>query len=575
MTPEIQAAEVLLALEKAARMPNFHLVDLNEVFGTKNWNAVQNIKADVDPFSEGLDSRIIDAELISRFMASAFRMDAIVSMLNVLSGFANEIQMHLRRSQDRISAKLSKGISKLPDEIVMRIFQFAVWEEDCNGGKQAISLSHVSRRFRNIALGSRRLWTTLYSCDPEGQLETFISRAGSSEEFHAFINFTSAVKEEGIGYLTDICHSTITRWRTLTLSQEDQDLDADEPLYGGVELIAMHLAHDFASESLLLPILEKLEIHGHSEDVSCYGLEGHPFADESYNWAPNLRTISCSYILPSPSGPLPSVTTFTFTQSIAYPSTTHSLDLLLKFLGKVPNLSSCVLELYGANEEGPEEPLPLTECSAVTSLHLRLRNLIGADFRGQRSCIASFMDALRMPSLESFSVSLWFSWIGGRMAGHCDWGEVFGKLSNTLAPYRFWSSTRLASLSYELRCERDLRECVIARDFAKKEVVFSVALDRIFHIPSVIISSWFRVDFTLDSDFVPHADTDERCNLRELNFVGCDNLTAMDLSSTVSTLSHLGIWDDIKQVVVQDCDRLSYEDAVDVVGEKRLQFLLH
>ncbi|KLO05827.1 hypothetical protein SCHPADRAFT_946586 [Schizopora paradoxa] len=571
MSPESEASKVLLALEKAALTPNFHLLDLNVEFGTKKWNAVRNIRGDVDLFSEDLDSQIVDADLTSRFMASAFQMDAIVSMLNVLSGFANKIQTHLKRSQEWISAKLSKGINKLPDEIFTKIFQFAVWEEGYDGGRQAIFLSHVSRRFRNIALGSRSLWTTLFSGDTDAQLETFISRAGSYEEFHAFINFTSAEKEEGIGYFTDICRPTITRWRTLTLSQDGVDWDVDEPLHGGVEFLTSNLPSEFALVGLQLPILEKLEIQGHVNDT--YERQGEPFDEESYSWAPNLRNICCSYVLPSPSGPLPSVSTFSFTHSVAFPSQTRSLDLLLKFLGKVPNLSTFELELYGANEESLETPLPLTECSAVTSFHLRLRNLRVADFRGERSYIASFMNALRMPSLEDLSISLGFIRIGDRRAGEDDWGQALGKFSQTLMPDCFWDSTRLASLSCELRCERALRRYLAKKAVSNNDAVFFVALDRIIHIPSVTISSCFPVDFTLDSDFVSHADMGERYNLRELRFIGCDNWTAVNVKSTVNTLSRLGVRDDIKRVVVQNCKHLARQDLMDVVGEEKLHFV--
>ena len=43
MSPETEASEVLLALEKAARAPNFHLLDLSEVFDTRKWTVVRNM----------------------------------------------------------------------------------------------------------------------------------------------------------------------------------------------------------------------------------------------------------------------------------------------------------------------------------------------------------------------------------------------------------------------------------------------------------------------------------------------------------------------------------------------------
>ncbi|KLO08311.1 hypothetical protein SCHPADRAFT_613888 [Schizopora paradoxa] len=86
------------------------MVDLNEVFSWENWIAFRTINDDVDPFDTDLDSQVIDADLTSRFMASTFQIETIISMLSVLLDLAKGFQTHVKRSRERIVAKLSKSV---------------------------------------------------------------------------------------------------------------------------------------------------------------------------------------------------------------------------------------------------------------------------------------------------------------------------------------------------------------------------------------------------------------------------------------------------------------------------------
>ncbi|KLO08312.1 hypothetical protein SCHPADRAFT_944580 [Schizopora paradoxa] len=567
MGPESEAFEVLLALEKAARAPDFHLLDLSEVFNTNKWSAIRNIENDVDPFSDDLEHEIMGADLTSRFMASAHQIDAIVSMSSVLSKFANELQMRFKRARESISAKLSDGSDGLPIEIVTKIFQFAVWAEGRNGGNQAIRLSQVSRRFRNVALASRSLWATLCSYDSPSQLETFISRAGPHEEYHAFARYDSHIHSSGIDWFVNSCQSIVPHWRTMTLTQDEKVRVSDPPVIGGVSVLLGVLSSSFNERGLHLPMLEKLDVRGHSKDLYV------TVERDSYEWAPNLRSLRCWFTLLSPTAALTSVTTFDFTQIITdrFNAPILPLILLLKFLGFLPNLTTFSLTLHGANEFVCDLALRATECPSIVTFRLQLRGLEAKiDHQPQRSCLASFMNALRMPSLENINFSLGFVDTGVEMEDEA-WSRVVGDLSIALMPKHLSELSQPTSLYYFLWLDRGNSLVTEMQEVPRDNRAFYIPLDRIFSIRNLIISSWVRVQFIKEASNLRKADFSERCRLRELKFVGCENMTGADLSSIVSSLvREFDVWKNIERVAVEYCTNVADEDLMRIIGEEKL-----
>ncbi len=162
---------------------------------------------------------------ISRLMASAFEIDVIVSMLKSLPvmSVAFEFQERYNQRTSAIISNLSKGIVSLPDELLPIIFELAVQEEGCMGATQAIRLSHVSRRFRDIALEDRNLWTTMRSNASKEELETFVCRSGTDMNIYMFVD---AVPDRDGPYengdsdaLWKLLMPAASRWRTLSLAE--------------------------------------------------------------------------------------------------------------------------------------------------------------------------------------------------------------------------------------------------------------------------------------------------------------------------------------------------------------------
>ncbi len=96
----------------------------------------------------------------SHLMASAFEIDTIESNAKARPIAERRVgipETVLQAIDDahRFDTR-PKGIASLPDELLPIIFEFAVRAEGRMGATQAIRLSHVSRRFRSIALGAAR-----------------------------------------------------------------------------------------------------------------------------------------------------------------------------------------------------------------------------------------------------------------------------------------------------------------------------------------------------------------------------------------------------------------------------------
>ncbi|KLO06333.1 hypothetical protein SCHPADRAFT_895516 [Schizopora paradoxa] len=563
---------VLRALEKAARVPNLHMMDLNEVFSWENWSAFQTIDEDVDPFDDDLDSQVIDADSTSRFMASTFEIDTIISMLSVLSDLAKGIQTHFRPSRERIIMKLSRGIGSLPDELVTKIFQFAVWEEGYKAGRQAILLSQVSRRFRNIALAARGLWTTLCSSDASGQLRTFASRGGRKEFFHAHVHYDMKVKSSDIARFTSACQPAIARFETLTLTQESQDWDDGRADYGGVGNLLGWLLKAFSEKHLRLHKLEEINIygkHGDSYDDRGYG---------SHRWTTSkLRTLNCSYFLPAPSNNFSSVTHFAFTQSLSGGHRDSSLKWLFEFLLSMPKLATFDLEVHDATSifsSLNDDDIALSICDkpSITSFTLRLRELYVSISEPGSSRIAKLMNILRMPSLRDLCISVGVNGysVDESEVRSAQWTQSLYKLTREMIPDHLVYTSQITSLSYELWFDRDADA---PQGFCGKAV--NIPLDRILNVTTLTLSSFVRILFTQEcsSENALRTDFGELSRLRELKFVECENMTVEDLKWTVWSLRVFGVWKNIERVVVEDCYELVYEELVEVVGEERLRYL--
>ncbi|KLO16163.1 hypothetical protein SCHPADRAFT_926680 [Schizopora paradoxa] len=559
---------VLLALEKAIRMPNFCRVNLQKVFKLENWEAFQNVYGgDKDPFAGSADGHVVDTAWVKRLKRSSDQIDEAVRMLRTLSRFASELQGRFKASRKRIvAAKRSKGIKSLPDEVVAKIFELAVKGED-EGGKQAKWISQASRRFRNIAFGTRSLWTTLHSHYSRNDVELMIRQAGTDVEFHVYVDLNLVQK---MRTFIDSCRPIVPHWKTLTLVY-----DKRRRCFGGDGYVndALGEMSGLLENGLRSPKLEQLFVCS-GGTLNAYSIiDAAKLGDNTQVWAPNLHTLRCSYFLPIPSAPLSSISTLVVMHSFYRDSVISNFSAanLLKLLIKLPNMSDFTLDARCTAQPLGDETLPATDCPSIKSFQLRLPCFSVKHFSTSGSCIAALMDALRMPSLEEHSICIE---VGDYSSSNTEdesvkWFQSLGHLSSVLLPTRFSKYAHKRSLAYNLLFDR-----YQPAEGLPDSKTLNIPFDAIVGVPSVSISSFARVlvtqraDEDLDNTFL-----NGHIQLRELKLIGCRYMTSLDLRCTVDSLKSHGVWSDIERVVVQDCAHLTREDAIDVIGEERLEYV--
>ncbi|KLO16157.1 hypothetical protein SCHPADRAFT_887925 [Schizopora paradoxa] len=550
---------VLSALEKAIRTPNFRQVDLEKAFKLESWEAFQNVYGgDKDPFADNADGHVVDPAWVKRLKKSKGQIDDVVKVLRTLTELASQLQDRFKASRKRIvAAKRSKGIKSLPDEIVAKIFHFGVE----GGVRQARWISQASRRFRNVALGTRSLWLNLYSLDSRGDVEMAIRHAGPDAEFHisVHLNFTPKMR-----IFIDNCRSIVPHWKTLTLVY-NKDYGRDGDVNDALEELSNLLGN--GSRSLKL---EQIFVRsgGIMNAVSTINAK---LPDNTQLWAPNLRTIRCSWFLPVPSIPLSPISTLVVKHNFYSLINNPSVRSLLKLLTKLPNVSDFTLEPSGIEDPFGNETLPVTDCPSIKSFQLRLPYFFIMRFTNSGSSLETLMDALRMPSLEEHSICIGTDdYSGADTVDECaKWTQSLGHLSSALLPTHLSNSAHKKSLIFNLLFMRSQ-----PGKAPPNSKILNIPFDAIKGNPSVTISSFVRILFSqrADDDLLRTLPI-ERNQLRELKLIGCGYMTSLDLQCTVDSLKSHGVWSDIERVVVQDCAHITREDAINVIGEKRLQYL--
>ncbi|KLO08299.1 hypothetical protein SCHPADRAFT_931881 [Schizopora paradoxa] len=553
-------SEVLLALEKSARMPNIYDVEFSKAFEMKNWTAYRNVYgSDKDPFADNENGRVVDPAWVHHLSYSEIEIDVVEEMLTTLLGVTKELRSQFKMSRERIeAAKRFKGIKSLPDELLAKIFQLSVWEMERLGAKRAMQLSQVCRRFRNVALETRALWTALYSLSSQQQTEMLISRAGPNEKFHAFIFFDSFTKLRPI---IDSYRPVIPRWKTLTL-----DYHRWVP---NVRAVLGELFGILAMDGARSPKLEELTVNSGEANPH----HGCILPGEFQLWAPNLRTLRCSYFIPLISSSMATISTLVIIHEFPSPTRPSPLKTLVELLLKLPNLSVFELEAHDAymymnyRDEMPS----VTECIKITCFRLQLPNFPLEELSDRGSCIATLMNALRMPSLEELSISIGINDYDQKYSEGTNWSRSLNILSRALLPKHLTHSTRMKSLLFDMWIDTDLPE-----GDASSSITLNIPFDVIAYTPSVTISSFVQVLFSQrDKVELQHSTSiaSERYRLRVLKFAGCEFMKFGEFKGSIQSLESTGIWNGIEEVIIQDCKLLVQKEAKDVVGQKKLRYL--
>ncbi len=248
-----------------------------------------------------------------------------------------------------------KGIASLPDELFALIFKIAALS---NGTGQAVLLSHVSRRFREVALGEHHLWATLHSGATRDELETFISRSGFNTDLHVVIHV--APRYFNPHAFISVCWPTAQRWKTLTISEAD-DL---QPNNATALFILKTIDRSY---DLRLPHLQELYIGHHRVHGARVDIRFRP------SWtSPNLRALRCKDYIPSPSTSFASLSSIDLSLHLSSDIYGAQIEDLLSFLDSVPSVTDVNLQIHGIVVIEFVEAIQFEDivCPSITSLTL-------------------------------------------------------------------------------------------------------------------------------------------------------------------------------------------------------------
>ncbi|TDL21201.1 hypothetical protein BD410DRAFT_899027 [Rickenella mellea] len=143
--------------------------------------------------------------------------------MDVLNEAQRRLSKRLRRLR-RLSKPLvlQDGMNRLPDDVLAIIFEMTHHFSGDGPNQFAVCLSHVSRRFRSVALATPLLWTTIRNNYGENQIREFISRSGRLDlDIKMPLN-------SGIESFLTVLKDTSHRWRSLEIVEDEAQYFMEE-----------------------------------------------------------------------------------------------------------------------------------------------------------------------------------------------------------------------------------------------------------------------------------------------------------------------------------------------------------
>jgi len=277
----------------------------------------------------------MNSETLARLSQDAFHVDSMLSILKVLTETALGLREIFDERLKHVVSQLAKAVASLPDELLALIFKFATLQE---GTRQAIRLSHVSTRFRRVALEEHGLWTTLHSSSKKEKLEASIARSGPNTDLYVIIHINVRLQCFDLRAFMDVCYLTTPRRKTLTISESNDTHPHAGPTG---DYILMIMSHNY---DLQFPCLHELHITDYrSIDALVYDYE----LRFKPTWrSPNLRILCCKGFVPRPSSPLfSSLSSFSialYVSPIVHPV---RLQDVFSFLASTPTITDLDLEI--------------------------------------------------------------------------------------------------------------------------------------------------------------------------------------------------------------------------------------
>ncbi|TDL21171.1 hypothetical protein BD410DRAFT_840646 [Rickenella mellea] len=161
--------------------------------------------------------------------------------MEILSKVRNQLGKKIRTLKRRCAPLvLEDGIRRLPDELLAHIFEIGhLSTRTC---AYSLRASHVSSRFRQVAIRSRLLWTRLSAGYTNDQLQTFLSRAGNLPLDVILVKHPC----DGCTF-PSLVGPLSSRWASLTVTgfqHETMTSASETPTYPNLKYVSHYSAHD-------------------------------------------------------------------------------------------------------------------------------------------------------------------------------------------------------------------------------------------------------------------------------------------------------------------------------------------
>ncbi|KLO06336.1 hypothetical protein SCHPADRAFT_1002402 [Schizopora paradoxa] len=498
----------------------------------------------------------ISAEDISQLFHDGKVLGNVIQILEEL--YSSAIRLHqsiASRSRPTI-LKLSKGIASLPNEVLMLIFGFAAHPGGRNSWRQAIWLSHVSRRFRNVALGTQSIWTTLDGCASRRGIETFLARSGKNSDLHIILD--ASLKNDDLHYFVYMCLPLASRWATLLVTSGVDESSCDTADGPFEELFECR-----GEDELSFPRLQLLRVNQfQSVANSGFGPSKDLKFEPRWTFA-SLQRIECNEFIPLPSSAYTSVKCLS--ASLSLPITNFACRFSMDLRNLLPTLQSLTvldLTIRTSTQIRDTRDFFSIECPSVTSFTLDLPSFT---FPGAMDAFLDpFLVSLEFPRLTQFTVSAELS-----PQDIEDEEDAERHLESLIQSFYLASfvHSNLTTVTIKLSYSED------KTDQKRSDIrprLLKIPVDEIPDVASLTVQTFTDIEFhtrnRMDENLKNFA-------LRELRLLKCNEIDVTSLEELVTSLRKANVWDGLVDFKMENCGHsLEYEDVARIVGKEKLSF---
>ncbi|KLO04816.1 hypothetical protein SCHPADRAFT_896749 [Schizopora paradoxa] len=498
----------------------------------------------------------VDSGEVSHLFRDANLLDHMVETLDRLRTSATLLQQRTRLRLKPIISKLSLGIASLPDELLMLIFELTIPSDtgeqpERRRPRQAVLLSHVSRRFRSAALRTHYLWTTLDGYASRSELEAFVARSGNDSDLHIVLNASHT--GHIVADFLDMCLPLAPRWKSISVASEG-DWQAPDTVDGALSKI-FHSNIGEVDERVF-PRLGRLSI----KRVGNIRLDVTSEKIKPRSEIPSLRQLQCDGYTPVPSPAYSSVTSFSSTISMSSASYDTDLEDLCLFLTSLRAMTDLSLTIRSTLYFQELDDSTRARCHSVTSLTLFFPFFIFSST--MRTFLRPLIGLFELPNLTDLSVSIEL-----RMEDIRDNPEDEFNLENLVAALCPHPSTHPNLSTVRIKLSHTEENWTKGQEWSNmRSKSLRIPLQRIPHVTTLSVQSF--TDVEVYGMFLPG-----KSDLRELHLVECRYFDVASLEKLVASLREANAWNTLDTLKMENCGHfLEYDDAVKIVGKEKLSF---